>query len=396
MGFFDSLSMLTIGRGGRFEEIPGNRLRYVPSGDEPIVHAGSRRGLPFLAKSVYDGLPPRPMLRRLRAAEQRGLSTPLRFRDEVWPHVVRDANEAFYVTLHRRIPLDLDTIAAAIDAEDVRTLPGRLRALLPGRVEPLDLPAMLGYRVPACDAEEYQRRVVESVEEDLTEADAGLASPLKAALWEVNAARRFSIEKAAFDGVGDEGHNGDLAEFLTFGGMIGSGPPAFRSRQLLALMDAGLVRFIGPDVHVGVDDDSFTAQSPIVRGSGVRARVLLDAWVRLHDARRTRDTLLQQLLRDGLAGPFARRNADGGRTPGPGLRIDEATSELIGPAGRHGIHLLGVPSDPVRGDTIIAPMPGTDPTMLREIDACVEAMLTDDLTRDQGRAEAQMSARNST
>ena len=231
MGFFDSLSMLTIGRGGRFEEIPGNRLRYVPSGDEPIVHAGSRRGLPFLAKSVYDGLPPRPMLRRLRAAEQRGLSTPLRFRDEVWPHVVRDANEAFYVTLHRRIPLDLDTIAAAIDAEDVRTLPGRLRALLPGRVEPLDLPAMLGYRVPACDAEEYQRRVVESVEEDLTEADAGLASPLKAALWEVNAARRFSIEKAAFDGVGDEGHNGDLAEFLTFGGMIGSGPPAFRSRR---------------------------------------------------------------------------------------------------------------------------------------------------------------------
>lgn len=161
-------------------------------------------------------------------------------------------------------------------------------------------------------------------------------------------------------------------------------------------MDAGLVRFIGPDVRVGVDDDSFTAQSPIVRGSGVRARVLLDAWVRLHDARRTRDTLLQQLLRDGLAEPFARRNADGGRTPGPGLRIDEATSELIGPAGRHGIHLLGVPSDPVRGDTIIAPMPGTDPTMLREIDACVEAMLTDDLTRDQGRAEAQMSARNST
>ncbi|WP_449652024.1 hypothetical protein [Tessaracoccus sp.] len=82
-----------------------------------------------------------------------------------------------------------------------------------------------------------------------------------------------------------------------------------------------------------------------------------------------------QLIEDGLAEPFARRNATGGRTPGAGLRMDEVTSELIGPSGRHGIHLLGVPSDVVRGDTIIAPMPGTDPTMLRELDACVEAML---------------------
>ena len=43
--------------------------------------------------------------------------------------------------------------------------------------------------------------------------------------------------------------------------------------------------------------------------------------------------------------------------------------------GRHGIHLLGIPSDVARGDTIIAPMPGTDATMLKEIDACVEAVL---------------------
>ncbi|MGV8847900.1 FAD/NAD(P)-binding protein, partial [Tessaracoccus sp.] len=95
MGFFDSLSLLTIGRGGCFEAAAGHRLHYVPSGREPIIHVGSRRGLPFLAKSAYHGLPPAPALRRVRMAERHGLSTPLRFRDEVWPPLVRDANEAF-------------------------------------------------------------------------------------------------------------------------------------------------------------------------------------------------------------------------------------------------------------------------------------------------------------
>lgn len=376
MGFFDSVSMLTIGRGGRFEPLPGNRLRYVPSGDEPVIHVGSRRGLPFLAKSVYDGLPPAPTLRRVRAAERSGLSTPLRFREEVWPHLVRDANEAFYTTLSRSTPLDLPAILDTIDHGDLPTLPQRVRALLPDDVDPFDLPAVFTQRISPCTAEDYRRTILEAVETDLIEADAGLASPVKAALWEVNGARRWAIGRAAFDGIDAEGYDGDLAEFLSFGGRIGSGPPAFRTRQLLALLAAGLVHFIGPDIDVGIEGDQFIAHSPVVAGSRVTARVLLDAWVRLHDARRTRDPLLQQLMGDGLAEPFARRNAAGGRTPGAGLRIDEVTSELIGPAGRHGIHLLGIPSDVTRGDTIIAPMPGTDATMLREVDACVAAVLT--------------------
>lgn len=375
MGFFDSLSMLTIGRGGRFEGVAGHRLRYVPSGREPVVHVGSRRGLPFLAKSVYQGLPPAPILRRVREAERRGLSSPLRFRDEIWPHLVRDANEAFYLTLARRTPLDMAPILTAIDAVDVESLPQRLGSLLPPHITPFDLPSLFRFRIGPSTAAEYGARVRELVNADLTEAEAGLASPLKAALWEVNGARRFSVLKGAFDGADEDGYNGDLAEFLSFGGMIGSGPPAFRSRQLLALLDAGLVHFIGPDVTVDVDEDGFSAHSPVITGSAITARVLLDAWVRLHDARHTRDPLVRQLLASGLAEPFARRNGSGGRTPGASLRIDEVTSELIGPAGRHGIHLLGVPSDVARGDTIIAPMPCSDPTMLREIDACVEAML---------------------
>ena len=38
------------GRGGRFEETPGGGLRYLPSGAEPRLWAGSRRGVPYHSK----------------------------------------------------------------------------------------------------------------------------------------------------------------------------------------------------------------------------------------------------------------------------------------------------------------------------------------------------------
>nr|WP_255622486.1 FAD/NAD(P)-binding protein [Tessaracoccus sp. OS52] len=373
MGFFDTMSMLTIGRGGRFER-DGDALRYVPSGEEPVLHVGSRKGLPFRAKSVYAGLPPTPRLRRVRAVDWQE-RLPLRFTEDFWPLLARDATEAYYETAARFHELDLKAIIEVIDVTDPWELAPAVDPLLPKGLKPFDLYSLLHDHVHAQGHASYQEFIRTRVADDLAEAELGLDSPFKAGLWEANAARRFLTELAAFDGIDAEGYDGDLREFLSFGGTIGSGPPAFRAAQLLALVDAGLVSFVGPHITVEATAGGFVAHSPLIEGSRVEARVLLDAWVRLHDARLTRDPVIAGLLEDGLAEPFGRLNSHGSRTLGPALRIDEVTSELIGPAGRHRIHLLGIPSDAARGDTIIAPMPKTDPTMLREIDAAVESLL---------------------
>ncbi|MFC7614466.1 hypothetical protein ACFQV2_13990 [Actinokineospora soli] len=55
-----------------------------------------------------------------------------------------------------------------------------------------------------------------------------------------------------------------------------SGPPGHRLRELLALVRAGLVRFVGPDMEVRAEPDRFTARSPAVPGV-VSARTLIDA-----------------------------------------------------------------------------------------------------------------------
>lgn len=49
LNFFDHMALLTTGRGGRFTG-DGDRLRYEPSGREPVLVAGSRRGVPYHAR----------------------------------------------------------------------------------------------------------------------------------------------------------------------------------------------------------------------------------------------------------------------------------------------------------------------------------------------------------
>ena len=50
LAFVDLLVLLMEGRGGRFEETPDGGLRYLPSGAEPRIWAGSRRGVPYHSK----------------------------------------------------------------------------------------------------------------------------------------------------------------------------------------------------------------------------------------------------------------------------------------------------------------------------------------------------------
>src|SRR6185312_9286087 len=52
LNFFDLMVQVTEGRGGRFvPATDGEPLTYLPSGKEPRLVAGSRRGTPYRAKA---------------------------------------------------------------------------------------------------------------------------------------------------------------------------------------------------------------------------------------------------------------------------------------------------------------------------------------------------------
>lgn len=370
MGFFDTMALLTIGRGGRFvpSDEPGG-LTYEVSGEEPVLYVGSRRGVPFRAKSLYGGLPPAARLEHLKGRDWSSVPRPIDFTTELWPYIVKDAYAAYYRTLYEQAPgafrSTLDEVLQAIEA----STPDTVDALVAPHIDAsyaFDLglladPARGTYDSP----EAFDAFVAGYVAEDLAQAELGTRSALKAGLWEISAARKTAIHLLTFDASDADSHDVGLGSLLAFGGMVGSGPPAFRNRQLLALHRAGLVHFVGPSMRVTVEHGRFWACSPAVEGSTVQARVLVDAWMRNHDLLRTQDELMSSLVRAGRARPYTRVGPDGTPRASASPDIDPVTSRLVRADGSLDVvHLVGIPVDDARGDGVISPMPRTNPTML--------------------------------
>ena len=105
LAFVDLMVLLTEGRGGEYRTAPDGTLTYLPSGREPLLYAGSRRGVPYHAKIGY-GLtgdrPPLPrffspdVVRDLVKAHDR-----LDFREHVWPLVAKEIGWGYYAKLDR-------------------------------------------------------------------------------------------------------------------------------------------------------------------------------------------------------------------------------------------------------------------------------------------------------
>ncbi|AGF73254.1 FAD/NAD(P)-binding protein [Corynebacterium halotolerans] len=388
MGFFDAMALLTVDRGGRFHEDPATRsgLRYELSGREPHLVVTSHRGYPYLPKSDFGGLPPKAELRRLRAVitELSGTTEPasIDFDSQVWPAIVRDAYEAYYRVLNRVRPesvtTSFDEIVAVIDAAEIHTTQvnagvGTLdAALAPHSAEPFTLTRWLdplggvgGTR------HEVTAAIATALVEDIRQATLGPDSPLKAALWSISASRKPSAVLGAEGRYTFESRRNLFATMMSLGQMAGSGPPLFRTRQLLALVDAGLVTFLGADPKLRVDlaSGEWVAHSHTTGDAEVRSMTLVDAWMHKPDVRRPADPLAVSLDDAGRLRPFRDTTTDGTGIATGSPEVDPATRLLVRADGRVDprVHLIGIPTHAQLPDTTIS-MPGTDPLMLQETD----------------------------
>ncbi len=405
MGFFDAMALLTIGRGGAFAPDPDTTsgLRYLPSGREPVLHATSHRGVPFRAKSLYHSLPPNPQQRLLLGVDWAAIRRPIDFDRVLWPRIVADAYIDHVETLHRVRPTAVAAspreiraaIIAALDellhdatpdpapgGDDLDRAPASIAAAVaPFIPNPADRFDLLGEMHPAerdfASPEAFDTFVRERTAADLREAELGRDSAVKAGLWSISAARGAAARIGTLGGFDAESRGSGYALLTSLGGMVGSGPPAFRNRQLLALADAGLVRFVGPHASVHVSDEGFVAESARVAGSRVVAPALVDGWMHFHRLDETVDPLARTLLDAGRARPFRVAARDGAALVTGAFEIDAATGRLIGSDGRHdpAVHVAGIPVDEQLHGTIISPMPGTDPPMLRETDRIARSAL---------------------
>lgn len=324
LSFIDAVILMTEGRGGRFETASADdrgrtvRLRYVPSGDEPQIFAFSRSGVPFSAKPAWTGRPRIPAMPNLeRAAAAWDFSQPGDFETQLWPAIERDALQAY---------------RDAGGTEDLTSI---------DRTLPL--------QEPFADDDAYRAAVLDYLHADIDECLAGEPSPLKAMHLALNAARPMLARFMRFDGLTPQGF-ADYRSFMRWVGLIGCVPPLERNQQLVALIEAGVLT--------------------LVRGE-TEADVVIDARAPKPSPRQA-DGLLPTLRRAGRATTYA----VGGTFPTDALRIDPRDGSVHGADGpQPGLYSVGIPSEDQRGQTIFAPIPGTDSDVFHEAHATASAVL---------------------
>ncbi len=414
LNFFDLMIALSVGRGGRFEstgEPAGRALRYVPSGEEPVLVAGARRGAPYRAKSVGDSFVPHGVnlrhlsYERVVAAAGHGVAGRVRgtvdFDRHVWPLLQRDVVEHYYRALAQAEPHlfgggpdgFLEELAQILDApadigDEVWTIRVRdlLREAAP-EAEFFDIRSLARpfAGVGHTSAEGHAQAVIELLEADAAGAARGEADPEHLAIGALHAGRLLAKRLVA-EGIVDErsvavqvrGWFEPLVEGLA------SGPPLERIEQLAALARAGLVKIVGPEPAYDFDDERgvFAVSSPWVQAPPIEARWMVEAMMPANRVAVTDSALLRGTLASGLGRPRRRVTADGEEVPGSGLDVSGADRRLVGADGsvRENLHVLGLQLSSVQWGTAIAAEAGAGPhaggLSLADADAVAASILT--------------------
>jgi uncharacterized NAD(P)/FAD-binding protein YdhS len=311
LAFVDLTVLLAEGRGGRFTPDPAGGLRYHPSGGEPVMYVGSRRGVPYHAKPEYRlGAEPatlptffgRPEIDRLLARPGS-----ISFRADLWPLCAKEIGWGYYTELFtahpERVRLNFDEFAERYaeldwDSPELRALVAKA---VPDEEDRLDLDALdhpLRDRTFASQ-QDFATYLTDYVEADLARRrDPEFSADLGAFLALLSVFKHLAVVIATGRLDPESQLNEVDSWWHGFFSYFASGPPGHRLEELLALHRAGIVQFIGPDMWLRAENGRFVAGSPAVPGE-VTATALIEARLPKPAVTRSPDPLLRALLDRG-------------------------------------------------------------------------------------------------
>lgn len=402
LNFFDYLALFTVGRGGRFVREPG-RLRYLPSGREPRLVAGSRRGVPYQAratnqKGAFGRHVPRyitpEVIERLR--DLAGDGAPADFRRDLWPLIDQEVRTVYYATRVRecRCACDADEFTAAFAVAEPATVPlsGDPLAIEESEAQravlrKFDLDPDWDWRTIAVpyspehltSTRRFRKWLRSYVDTEIREAARGnVTGPVKAALDVLRDLRNEIRLLVDHGGLSGDAYRDDLRRwYMPLNAFLSIGPPAERIEQFGALMDAGILEILGPDLRVTCADGGFTAHSAACPDVAVQSGTLIEARLPEADLPRTTDPLLRALLARGECRPYRIPVAGGGQYTTGGVAVTRRPYHLVAADDRpHPRRLaFGVPTEAVHWVTAAGIRPGVNSVILGDADAMARASL---------------------
>lgn len=276
--FLELVMPLTAGRGGRFTWGVTGEPVYLPSGREPLLYVGSRRGVPHHPRPGY-------RLAGTDAAGPRFFTAqalpdgPLDLRRTLWPLLEKELAFAYYrelLTAHpERTRMDWAELEAAFATEEwggtaMRAL---IRRAVPKHADRLNLDRLDRplHGIRFGDLAGLQRWMHGYMAADLARRSDPEHSADLAMIHRLLAVYRVVAELPAERVAADPWFHG-------FCGFLAGGATCSRYAMLLALARAGVVTFLGAGLRVEPADSGrgWRATSRTVPES-VEARALIEA-----------------------------------------------------------------------------------------------------------------------
>jgi uncharacterized NAD(P)/FAD-binding protein YdhS len=385
---FDVLTALTIGRGGTFQDRcdRADRKRYLPSGREPTITLYSRTGVPYCAKSAH-GVDPYGQYQPVvcTAEEFVALTNPggaavrrhVDFRAELLPLIFAEMQARCYI--HAAL-----LAGGEVESTDVRAVlrQGWVNGHYEKAVDTLE--PRYGRFDPAAhlfagsdrhytSAADYEGQVYDMIEADLTEALHPGGSPVKAAQEVLRILRDQLRSVIEFGGLSLDSYVDFQSNVRGRINRLEAGCPPMRSQQLLALLDAGVVRIpLGPNPEPAACPDGVRLSSTALDQP---TAVTVDGVVRGHldlpSLARSGSPLLNRLYAKGRLTQLSY-----GDTPVGSVAINEDfhpydTEGRLQP----NLSVLGVLTEGVRYFTHYLPSPRSRLRAVYDAQDCVEAVI---------------------
>ncbi|MGH2549762.1 MAG: hypothetical protein ACRDHN_10245, partial [Thermomicrobiales bacterium] len=392
LSFVDITVRLTLDRGGVVRvdpsAAPGSRMTYLPSGAEPHLFVGSRRGVPYHSKITSQLHGERPgmattFVTRDFLLKLLGENEQVDFIEQVWPTIVRELAYWHYreiFTGHpERVTGSWEHVSHLFQTDEwgSESLNAAIRqAVKPDDmfdIDALDRP-LEGRRFESLEA--LQQFMTGYITHDIDVREAEEHSETLAVFWAILASyvviAEFSTHPSWSANSRIKQMPGWWHGFFSY---VDSGPPAERLELILALQRAGLLTFIGGESDFRLDEARgiFVASST-QQPETISANYMIDAFHPERAVEQSAEPVLRDLITSGQGAELVL--VDGDRTIATGrLAIDNELAHIIRPDGSPHPRRFAI------GDFTSGPpagafaRPGTNARIFRENDAVARYLL---------------------
>lgn len=341
LSFFDYMAALTLGRGGKFIPKDNGRLTYEPSGQEPHIIAGSRRGELAHARGNNQKTAHVSYVPKIFTPERLLKTEPTDF--SYFCQLIRAEMEVVYyqnlLTSDPSIyPGDVDAfISSLIASDDIKQT-----------VATSALPKTYHYdwsRVYPHPTTSDKTQMDDLLSIDISDGQLGNSAGPYSGSYEIVKDLRSLIRHYLEDGIFDgSGYEDFLRLFGPFNNTVAVGPPLERIQELQALIEAGIVTVTNPGLKVIVQDKQYQAEDNL--GNTWHAEALVEARLPGTNLDKVIDPLMSQLSTDGYLQPVTMTRTDGSTYQIQSTDVNVRTLQAINQTGQvDNLFVWGLPTE---------------------------------------------------